>query len=343
MSATGPNGGAGRATMVDVARLAGVSLKTVSRAINGEPGVSAATVAKVQAAAEELRYARNDLAASLRQGTRSNTIGLIIEDLANPFYSAIAKAVEDSARARDCLLITASAGEDPARERELVSAMLRRRVDAVLIVPAGTDHRYLESDGLAARAVFLDRPPGRVKADAVLVANDAGARMAVDHLVAHGHRRIAFVGDDLRLFTARERLAGYRSALHDAGLGEDPALISSGNPTSEAALSAVEGLFALPEDQRPTALLTGNNRCTIGVLHALGSRRRRPARPALVGFDDFELADLLGVTVIRTDPYRIGQLGAALALGRMDGDTRRAQRVVLDAELVARGSGERRP
>jgi LacI family transcriptional regulator len=344
MTATGHDGaGVGRATMVDVAKVAGVSLKTVSRAINGEPGVSAATVAKVQAAAEQLRYARNDLAASLRQGTRSNTIGLIIEDLANPFYSAIAKAVEDSARARDCLLITASAGEDPLRERELVSAMLRRRVDAVLIVPAGTDHRYLEVDGLVGRAVFLDRPPARVKADAVLVANASGARMAVDHLIAHGHRRIAFVGDDLRLYTARERLAGYRAALSDAGLPVAPELVASGNPTSEAALAAVKRLLALPDGQRPTALLAGNNRCTIGVLQALGARKRPAARPALVGFDDFELADLLGVTVIRTDPYRIGQLGAALALGRMDGDTRRPQRVVLDAELVARGSGERRP
>jgi LacI family transcriptional regulator len=323
--------------MVDVAELAGVSLKTVSRAINGERGVSAATVEKVQAAAEQLRYARNDLAASLRQGTRSNTIGLVIEDVANPFYSAIAKAVEDTVRARDCLLITASAGEDPARERELVSALLRRRVDAILIVPAGTDHRYLESDGLAGRAVFLDRPPARVKADAVLVANVAGARMAVEHLLAHGHRRIAFVGDDLSVSTARERLSGYRAALADAGAGEDPELVSVANSTSEAAQAAVARVLRLPADRRPTAVLAGNNRCTVGVLQALGTRRRRLA---LIGFDDFELADLLGITVIRTDPSRIGRLGAELALGRMDGDTRRPRRVVLDAELVARGSGE---
>jgi LacI family transcriptional regulator len=335
---TGPATG-GRATMIDVAHLAGVSLKTVSRAINGEPGVSATTVEKVHAAAEQLRYARNDLAASLRQGTRSNTIGLVIEDVANPFYSAIAKAVEDSARARDCLLITASAEEDPERERELVSAMLRRRVDAILIVPAGTDHRYLENDGLVGRAVFLDRPPARVKADAVLVANAAGARRAVEHLLAHGHRRIAFVGDDLRVSTARERLSGYRSALAAAGVGEDPELVSVANSTSEAAKGSLSGLLHLAPDRRPTAVLAGNNRCTIGALQALGSR----PRVALIGFDDFELADLLGVTVIRTDPYRIGHIGAELALARMDGDTRRPRRVVLDVELVPRGSGELAP
>ena len=323
--------------MVDVARLAGVSLKTVSRAINAEPGVSPATVEKVRAAAAQLSYERNDLAASLRHGNRSDTLGLVIEDVANPFYSAIAKAVEDSARERACLLITASAGEDPEREREIVSALLRRRVDAVLIVPAGTDHRYLEANGLAARAVFLDRPPARVRADTVLVANAAGARLAVEHLLAGGHRRIAFVADDLSLFTARERVSGYRAALADAGLRVDPELVAVANSTSEAAAAAVERLLALPARRRPTAVLAGNNRCTVGALQALATRR---GRIALIGFDDFELADLLGVTVIRTDPYRIGRLGAELAFGRMDGDERRPQRVVLDVELVARGSGE---
>jgi LacI family transcriptional regulator len=333
----------GRATMVDVAARAGVSLKTVSRAINGESGVSAATVDKVLAAAAELRYARNGLAASLRQGSRSDTIGLVTEDVANPFYSAIAKAVEDAARGRGCLLVTASAGEDAERERELVSAMLRRRVDAILIVPASRDHRYLEADGLLGRAVFLDRPPARVRADAVLVANSAGARRAVEHLLAHGHRRVAFLGDDLRVTTARERLAGYRAALTEAGIAEDESLISVANHTSEAARESLATLLALPAARRPTAVLAGNNRCTIGALQTLGGAPSDRRDIALVGFDDFELADLLGITVIRTDPSRIGRLGAELAFARMDGDTRRPQRVVLEAELVARGSGELPP
>jgi len=329
--------------MVDVAARAGVSLKTVSRAINGEPGVSAETVERVRTAAAELRYARNDLAASLRQGTRSDTIGLVTEDVANPFYSAIAKAVEDSARDRGCLLITASAGEDPVRERELVSAMLRRRVDAILIVPASTDHRYLDADGLLGRAVFLDRPPSRVRADAVLVANASGARRAVEHLLDHGHRRVAFLGDDLRVSTARERLAGYRAALAAAAIAEDPELVSVAKHTSDAARESLTALLHLPADRRPTAVLAGNNRCTIGALQALGGPPSERRGVALVGFDDFELAELLGVTVIRTDPSRIGRLGAELAFARMDGDTRGAQRIVLEAELVPRGSGELPP
>jgi LacI family transcriptional regulator len=323
--------------MVDVARLAGVSLKTVSRAVNREPGVSPATIEKVLAAAAELSYERNDLAAHLRQGDRSDTLGLVIEDVANPFYSVIAKGVEDSARERRSLLITASAGEDPGRERELVTALLRRRVDAVLIVPAGSDHRYLESFGFAGRTVFLDRPPKRTRADTVLIDNAAGARLAVEHLLAAGHERIAFVGDDGRLYTARERVGGYRRALTAAGLVEDPELVSVGNATSEAAAAAVAQLLSLPPARRPTAILPGNNRCTMGALHALGPRR---ARVALVGFDDFELADLLGISVIRTDPYRIGRLGAELAFARMDGDARRPQRIVVPVQLVQRGSGE---
>src|ERR671914_728832 len=148
--------------MRDVARTAGVSLKTVSRVINDEAGVAAVTAERVGTAIAELGYERNDLARSLRHGVSSGTLGLVIEDVANPFYSAIAQAVETAARDRGLLLITASAREDPERERELVTALLRRRVDALLMVPAGPDHRYVSANGGGqARAVFLDRPPGQ--------------------------------------------------------------------------------------------------------------------------------------------------------------------------------------
>jgi LacI family transcriptional regulator len=326
-----------RARMVDVAREAGVSLKTVSRVINGESGVKPATIEKVLRASTALRYERNDLAASLRHGGRSYTLGLVIEDVANPFYSVIAQAVEESARERASLLITGSAREDPGRERELVTALLRRRVDALLVVPAGFDHRYIADAGFDTRTVFVDRPPAKTKADTVLIDNAAGARRAVAHLLVRGHTRIAFVGDDLRLYTARERLAGYRRALDGASITVNPELVSVGNSVSGSARLAVAELMALPRDQRPTAIFTANNRCTVGALHALGARRRRIA---LVGFDDFELADLLAVTVVRTDPYRIGRVGAELAFGRIDGDDRKPHRVVVPAELVERGSGE---
>lgn len=337
MRGNGNHAGVERATMIDVASAAGVSLKTVSRVINGEPGVRPATAEKVIAAATALRYERNDIAASLRHGARSFTLGLVIEDVANPFYSAIAQAVEERARERSTMLITASAREDPVRERELVTALLRRRVDALLVVPTGNDHRYIQDVGFDTTTVFLDRPPARIKADTVLVENAAGARRAVEHLLGGGHTRIAFVGDDVRLFTARERLSGYRKALARAGVPDDPALVALGHGTSAAAAQATAELMALAPDRRPTAIFTGNNRCTVGALHALNGKRRRVA---LVGFDDFELADLLGITVIRTDPQQIGWLAAELAFARIEGDDGQPRRLIVPAQLVPRGSGE---
>src|SRR2546423_7218356 len=179
-----------RPTMRDVAEEAGVSLKTVSRVITAEPGVADGTSSRVVAAIAALGFQRNDLARSLRHGRSSATLGLIIEDVTNPFYSAVAEAVEKVARARGYLLITGSCEEDPARERELVTTLLRRRVDAMVIVPAGSDHRYLLPELAAGTpAVFLDRPPSGVAADCVLTDDHDGARTGVEHLVAHGHTR----------------------------------------------------------------------------------------------------------------------------------------------------------
>ena len=323
--------------MRDVAQSAGVSLKTVSRVINEEAGVTPATAAKVTEAIDALGFERNDLARSLRQGRTSSTLGLVIEDVANPFYSSVAQAVEAVASDRGFLLITASALEDAERERELIGALLRRRVDALLIVPAGPDHRYISS---AARTVFLDRPPQGIAADTVLLDNLGGARRAVEHLIAHGHTRIACVADTADLYTVRERLAGYREALRAAGLEEDPALVVSGNHDATAAQAAVEHLLGLPDERRPTAIFASNNRNTVGALHAL-AEHGRPV--ALVGFDDFELADLLGTTVIRADPWRLGEQAAALAFARLDGDDRPPLEITVPTELIVRGSGEVAP
>jgi LacI family transcriptional regulator len=326
--------------MRDVARAAGVSLKTVSRVINGEAAVAPATAARVADAVAELGYERNDLARSLRHGHSSGTLGLVIEDVGNPFYSVVAQAVEDAARLRGLLLITASAREDPEREYELVTALLRRRVDALLVVPIGSDHRYLLRNGDHAGAVFLDRPPGAIDADTVLADNASGARSATEHLLAHGHTRIALLTDDAGLYTARERLAGYRSALAGAGVAEEPALVRTGNHDAEAARVAVEALLALPAGERPTAIFAANNRNTVGAVRALAGHR---GRIALVGFDDFELADVLGITVMRSDPGLMGERAAELAFARLDGDERPPQRVTIPTELVVRGSGELAP
>ena len=324
--------------MRDVAERAGVSLKTVSRVINAEAGVATATAERVGAAIAELGFQRNDLARSLRHGLSSSTLGLVIEDVANPFYSTIAQAIETAARERGFLLITASAREDGERERELVTALVGRRVDALLIVPAGEDHGYVDAIRGRTAFVYIDRPPVGFEADAVLIDDRGGARRAVEHLLAHGHRRIACVADPTDVYTARERLAGYHEALADFGVTPDPALIRTGSRDAEHAQQIVSALLDLPPDRRPTAIFTANNRKTIGALHALAGRADDVA---LVGFDDFELADLLGISVVRVDAARLGSEAAALAFARLDGDERSPRRVMVPTELVIRGSGER--
>jgi LacI family transcriptional regulator len=327
--------------MRDVASTAGVSLKTVSRVVNREDGVRPATAARVEAAIAHLGFARNDVARSLRHG-RANALGLVIEDVANPFYSAIARTVEDAAHARSHILITGSCEEDAERERELVLRLLRRSVDALLIVPAGDDHRYLLPEiGAGTPIVFLDRPPRGVEADTVLLDNVGGARAAVEHLLRHGHERIAYVGDMPPLYTASERLIGYRAALRGAGLRPDEGLVSAGSHDAASAEQATRELLALPPERRPTALFTANNRNTIGALRAL---RDGDGTVALVGFDDFELADMLPVpvTVVRHDPAEMGRMAAAMAYERLDGDDGLPRRRTIDCAVVARGSGELR-
>jgi LacI family transcriptional regulator len=327
-----------RPTMTDVARAARVSLKTVSRVVNREPGVAQGTAERVEEAIADLGFRRNDLARALRQGQVSRTLGLVIEDVANPFYSAIARGVEEVTRARGLLVIAGSSDEDPERERTLVRLLCERRVDGLVVVPAGNDHAYLLPElRLGTPIVFLDRPPGNVDADAILLDNVGGARAAVLHLLERGHRRIAMIADAPRIFTAVERLRGYREALAEHGLPVDGSLVRLGPHDVSGAEAAARDLLGGPDP--PTAIFAGNNRMTLGVLRALAGDGRATA---LVGFDDVELGELLRVpvTVVAYDAAELGRQGAELVCRRLEGEAGPPERRVLPTELVVRGSGE---
>lgn len=329
-----------RPTMKDVAARAGVGLKTVSRVVNGEAGVAPDTGRRVREAIEALGFRRNDSARILRKG-RTASIGLVLEDLADPFYGPLSRAVEEAARAHGALLIHGSSAEDPDRERELVLAFCARRVDGLIVVPASDDHRYLEPEIAAGIAtVFVDRPPGRIDADVVLTDSFSGAWDGVAHLIAHGHRRIGFIGDQPRIHTAKERLRGYRAAMADAGLPVDGRWVSLG-PTDPARVrTASQAMLDGPEPV--TALFSANNRVTVTVVRELSGQRRSVA---LVGFDDFELADLLspGVTVIAQDAAQLGRTAADRLFRRLDGADDEPARTTLPTRLIARGSGELPP
>src|SRR5438270_9118293 len=212
-----------RPTMVDVAALAGVGLKTVSRVVNDERGVSPQLEARVRRAIEQLNYRRDANASMLRRlGGKTKTIGLVLEDVSNPFSSALHRAIEDSARARNVLVFAGSCDEDPRRERELIGSLRDRRVDGIIVVPASHDHTYLYVEQRAGTAlVFVDRPAGHLDADSVASNNVGGSVEAVEHLLARGHRRIAFLGDLLSISTAEERLQGYSQALDLAGVARE--------------------------------------------------------------------------------------------------------------------------
>ena len=210
------------------------------------------------------------------------------------------------------------------------------------MAPAGSDHSYLINELRAGLAlVFIDRPPAFLDADTVVTANRDGARDGVRHLIDHGHRRIAYLGDLRTIATANERFAGYREALRQAAIAPDEALVRQGLHSIQTAEQAVIELCRLPRDRAPTALFTSQNMVTVGAVKAL-RRIARQHEIALVGFDDILLADLLepGLTVIAQDPTAIGTAAAGLLFHRLDGDVSPTHLVVVPTRLVARGSGE---
>ncbi len=334
----------GRPTMRDVAALAGVALKTVSRVFNDVPTVDPQLAERVRDAAAKLGYRPNLTASSLRRGDRrSGTIGLLLDNVANPFSATLQRAVEDVARGAGVQVLTGSLDTDPHREKLLARTLIDRRVDGLIIMPVGTDHSYLAVEQQAGTPiVFVDREPNLIGGDLVLTANRDGASAGVQHLLAGGHRRIGYLGDSLQLSTARDRYAGYTDALRTAGRRPNPQLIRHGLATDEAAEKAAAEL--LDSIGPPTALFASRNAAAVGTIRALRARDLHQ-HIALLGFDDVALADLLqpALTVIKQDPATMGTLAAQLLFQRIDGDTSPPARHILPTELIPRGSGEIRP
>lgn len=321
-------------TMRDVAALAQVSAMTVSRVLHDDPRVTALTKQRVLAAVAELGYRRDETARNLRLGRSTGLIGLVVTNLANPFYSQLALGVGEAADELGINVVLANSGEDPAKEVRLVNDLISRRVDGIIVVPAGDDHRYLDPEKLHQVPVVLAaRPPSGVAADCVLVDDFGGTREAVRLLIARGHTKIAFLGLPPSAYTGAQRYSGFRAAMEEAGLPLDPDYVQYQQRDIAAAEQAAMQLLALPDP--PTALFAANNRNTIGASRAI---TRTGAATDLVGFDDFELADMLGLplTVVAYDPGEVGHHAADLLIKRLQGDREGtpAQRVVLPTKVV---------
>lgn len=320
-------------TMKDVAQQAGVALKTVSRVVNEEPGVSPSLRKKVETAIHTLGYRRNDSARILRQGT-ANSIGFVCEDLGEPFVSQLIRAIESVALEHKSVLIVAATGGDETREANAVRALASRQVSGLILAPTGQDQPYLQREldaGLP--VVFVDRPSLHHPVDAVLTDNHAGAAMATHHLLRDGHSRIAFFANDQTLFTQRERVEGFRQAMVAAGHAFDETLVSFDGTSTDKVAASLRVMLAATNPV--TAIITGDSQCTYALLRAFKTVGRRLP---FVGFDDFPLADLFepGISVVEQSPYDIGLVATNLLFRRIGGETSAPQTIKLGTNLIKR-------
>lgn len=320
-------------TMRDVAAHAGVSTKTVSRVFNDDPHVLPHTRALVEQAMRELNYVPNVLATTFRAG-RTSVIGVAVPDIVDPFFASIARAIEDVARERGLSTLVTSLGDDPDDERGAIESMLGRQLSGLVVAPVGVDHSWLDRWREHTPIVFVDRAPVALDADTFIEADERGAHAAVQHLVSHGHTRIAYVGDAVHLSTEANRLEGWRRGLREAGIEPDELLVRSQVSDREAARTAVADLRAIADP--PTAIFSANARCSMALAAAL-----RGDLLALVGFGDFPMADVLtpSITVIDQDPHRLGTLAAERIFARLgDQELGAPTLTVIDVDLVERES-----
>ncbi|MDQ1651764.1 MAG: LacI family transcriptional regulator [Cryptosporangiaceae bacterium] len=325
-----------QSTLRDVARIAGVSMRTASRVLNDDARVADLTRQRVQDVIRDLSFTPDSMARSLRAGTDA-TIGIVVESVDDPFFSKLVAAVELAASESARPVLIASTRRDADRERAVVEQLVRRRVSGLLLAPTAGDHSWLQPILAHTPVVLVDRPAPGLAADLVGVDDRAATASAVDHLASHGHRRIAYVGDDPGIPTSRARLAGYREAMAARGLDVSGDLIRADCPDPASAAAATATLLA---EQAPTAIVSGATRCSLGVVPLLHSEKRTDV--AVVGFGDFTMADTLepGITVIDHPADAIGTEAVHRLTARLAQRDLPALTIHVPVHLIRRGSGE---
>jgi LacI family transcriptional regulator len=334
-------------TMRDVARVAGVSAKTVSRVFNEDPHVTEETRDRVRWAMQKLNYVPNLLARSFRVGADA-AVGLAVPDIADPFFAAMAGSIELDLVGRGMAVVITSLfhggrGSLAAeRERVALEALLRRQISGLIVACVSADQSYLAPWQERTPMVFVDRAPRGLSAVYVIEDDLGAAREAVAHLASHGHRRVAFLGVTTPVTTTRRRLTGYRSAIAENGLDTGPELVCMPNESADEA--AAELVKRLDAPNAPTAVFSSNIPCTMALVRALKQAERTDI--ALIGFGDFPMAAALtpAVTVVDQDPARLGHIAVERLLQRIEDPlSEPRRRTVLPVRLIPRGSGELRP
>jgi len=330
-------------TLSDVAKVAGVGVMSVSRVVNGTRRVSRETERRVRAAIERIGYEPNE-AARILKGNRARIIGLIVPDLADPFFSAYANAVQEKALEAGYLTLMVASGHRIEVERRETEIMVQRQVAGLLVTPSGSqnDH-FVTARKAGIPIVSVDRPLDHVDADAIIVDNRPAASQVTEHLIMHKHRNILCIADDEKIFTKTERVAGYSEVMRRAGL---PVRVCLVGPAS-GSVSDQLGL-ALDSRPAPTAIFATSNVIALGVLRELQKRSTRiPEKIALIAFDDFDAATLVRptITVVRQPVVDLGRKAATVLLDRLSAHgCPKASELVLPTELIIREScGCRKP
>jgi LacI family transcriptional regulator len=319
----------------DVAEAAGTSTKTASRVINGDPRVSDATRRRVEEAVTTLGYQVDLMARSLRRGV-DDTIGIVVPTIGDPFFAGMLDEIERIAMSRDFKVLVANNSRSPEVERRVIEGLLARRVAGLIVTPNNADYAFLAS--VRTPVVFLDRHPVGLQAGCVRVDDLGEAKRVVHHLAANGHRRIAFVADDLQIRTSELRYAGYREAMAELGLPLDPDLAAIGFIYAEQAERATTEMLARANP--PTAIFSSRSETSLGVARALHQGGRTDV--AFVSFGDFIMADCLtpAVTVLDHDPRVLARRAVERLITRLDGGIDHGGDDVEPLTLIARGSGE---
>ena len=328
-------------TLKDVAEQAGVSAMTVSRVINGRAGVDVETQRRIEDAIDALHYVPNRIARGLIS-QKTQTIGLIVPDVANPFFAPVVRGAELTARRAGYRLLLCNSEGDLRLEREYIEDLVAHRVEGLLLAPANDESRH--SVFPLSRGdfplVLIDRALPDFDCDLVVTDSAAGARRMVEHLIAIGHRTIAHLSDADDTSTGHERLRGYREGLEAAGIHYCDELVFRTTVDQIGGYRATQEVLSL--DPMPTAIFTVNNMTVVGAMQALRERGMTvPQDMALVCFDDVEHLAVLSpfLTVIDQPAETLGKLGAQLLMERIAGKAgRRSRRIVLQTDLIVRMS-----
>jgi LacI family transcriptional regulator len=328
------------ATMKDVARLAGVSIATVSATINGSAFVSAELRERVTAAIHELGYAPDGVARSLKKG-RTQLIGLIVADITNPFFTELVHVIEAVMQDAGYSVLLCDTDEDFEKECNYLRILQTHRVDGVILAPTGAADAYqsLQALGEKLPLVLVDRALPNLGLDAATVDSFAGAYEATSHLLDLGHRKVATIAGPHHLAPARDRLNGFRAALEARGIAVRPDFIRSGSFREEEAMAAAQDL--LSGDDRPSAVFVANNHMMIGVMRAIAALQLNcPREVSVVGIDDFPWANAFTprLTVVRQPVEEIGRAAVRLLLARIAGPVPSPAHEVLRPSLVIRDS-----